>query len=305
MVGVLVVGAIAFAPAQRLLGVYLHKGPVPLRRPLSELPTSVGRWKAVGNDEIVSEEVRREFGTDEYLTRNFALDGDSSNGILQLAVSYYTGGIDAVPHIPDRCYVGGGLNKSPTSSNIKLAIDQSLWWPDPAYDPNEPDADLGPYLMAQTSDEGRQVVRMPRLGSEGLRLNSAEYSRQETPEQTLAAGYLFIANGGVTPSPEGVRLLAYDRSSRYAYYCKVQFTFQHPTRATDRDELARTASEFLSDLLPDLMMCLPDWWEVQHGQWPHRQEAEGREAESKPIGYRFPSDWTDALRKQSPVNENG
>lgn len=305
VVGLFAAGAIAFAPAQRLLGIYLHKEPVPLRRQLNELPTTVGRWKAIGNDEIVSEEVRRDFGTDEYVTRNFALDGDPANGILQLAVSYYTGGIDAVPHIPDRCFVGGGLNKSPTSSNMPLTIDESLWWTDPAYDPNDPAAGDGPYMMAQTSDASRQVVRMPRLGSEGLRLNAAEYARQDTPTHTLAAGYLFIANGGVTPSPEGVRLLAYDRSSQFAYYCKVQFTYQHPARAIDRAELALTASEFLNVMLPDLMSCLPDWWEVQHGLWPHRPVGEEAEAQPGPIGYGVPGHSNDALRRASFVPENG
>lgn len=305
LVGVLAAGAIAFAPAQHLMGIYLRKDLVPLRRQLNELPMTVGRWKTFGTDEIVSEEVRREFGTDEYVTRNYAVGGDSSSGVLQLAVSYYTGGIDAVPHIPDRCYVGGGLNKSVTSDNMVLDLDESLWWADPAYDPNDPAAGSAPYMMAQSSGLSRQVVRMPRTGSEGFRLNSAEYSRPDTPEHTLAAGYLFIANGGATPSPEGVRFLAYDRTSRFAYFCKVQFTYQHPTRSIDRRELAEVASEFLNGMLPDLMSCLPDWWEVQHQQWPHRPSTDDGPTGPKPIGFRSPSPSNDASDKRTPASENG
>ncbi len=72
-----------------------------------------------------------------------------------------------------------------------------------------------------------------------------------------------------------MRLLAYDRSSKYAYYCKVQFTYQHPTSAVDRTDLGREASEFLGLMLPDLMACLPDWRDVEQGRWEAPPEVEG------------------------------
>lgn len=299
------VGALGFAPAQRLMGIYLHKEPVPLRRQLSELPMIVGSWEAVGTDEIVSQEIMRSFGTDEYLTRNFALDGNPANGVLQLHVSYYTGGIDSVPHIPDRCYVGGGLTKSPTSSTLTLGIDDSLWWDDPAHDPTDPDAHGDPYRMAQTTDPSRQVVRMPRLGSNGLQLNAAEYWAPADPTHTLAAGYLFIANGGVSASSEGVRLLAYDRGSQFAYYCKVQLTLQYPSKPVKRDELAAAASEFLSIMLPDLMACLPDWWEVEHGLWPRERRGAEQVDGAEPIGSRRPAAPVNYVDELTSTNENG
>ncbi|MCC6909303.1 MAG: exosortase/archaeosortase family protein [Phycisphaerales bacterium] len=304
MVALFAGGALGFAPAQQWLGVYLRKEPVPLRRQLSELPMQVGRWKTIGNDEVVSEEILREFGTEEYVTRNFAIDGDPANGILQLHVSYYTGGIDAVPHIPDRCYVGGGLTRSATTSAIRLDIDDSLWWPDPEFDPSDPQAGAEPYRMAQTSDQSRQVVRMPRLPN-GLHLNAAEYWDQRKPDDTIAAGYLFVANGGVTASPEGVRLLAYDRSSEFAYYCKLQVTLQRPDRGVDRHELAAVASEFLSAMLPDLMSCLPDWWEVEHGQWPQIKASDDSESGESPLGYRTSEDAGVPGSRQVPLHGNG
>jgi len=269
----LLAGAVGFAPIQRAMGVYLRKGPLPLRRPLSTIPMHVGPWNAIGSDVIVSPEVIRDFGTDEYLTRNFARDGNPNNGILQLHIAYYTGSIDAVPHIPDRCYVGAGLTRAPTTTAVRLNIDESLWWPDPAAEPGA----TKPSLMALTTGADRRVVRMPRLGESGIRLNSSEYWEEGAGDYTLAAGYLFIANGAVTASPEGVRLLAYDRSSKFAYYCKVQFTYQHPTRAVDRRELGEAASEFLGQMLPDLMACLPDWHEVEQGLWPAETNLQGSE----------------------------
>lgn len=265
----LLLGGLAFPPLQKALGVYLRKEPVPLRSALSALPRQVGQWKAVGGDEVISAELVDEFGTDEYLTRHYAREGDPSTGLLQLHIAYYTGSIDPVPHIPDRCYVGGGLVRSATTTHLRLTIDDALWWPDPASMIESEDAAVrSRYRMALTTGAARQAVRMPRLGESGLRLNAAEYWAPQAPEATIAAGYLFIANGGATASPEGVRLLAYDRSSRFAYYCKVQLTYQHPARSVDRHELGEVASEFLSVLLPDLMACLPDWWEVEQGRWP-------------------------------------
>ncbi len=276
----LLAGGLSFAPLQRALGVYLRKEPVPMRGVLSTLPMQAGPWRAVGGDEVISAELIDEFGTDEYLTRHYARNGDASTGLLQLHIAYYTGSIDPVPHIPDRCFVGGGLTRSATTTAVRLTIDDALWWPDPA-SMIESDDGTGRsrYRMALTTGSARQAVRMPRFGEGGLRLNSAEYWAPGAPESTIAAGYLFIANGSATSSPEGVRLLAYDRSSRFAYYCKVQLTYQHPGRSVDRHELGEVASEFLSVMLPDLMACLPDWWEVEQGRWP--MGTESRDPESK------------------------
>ena len=47
-------------------------------------------------------------GTDKYLTRSYALDGDPAKGTMLLHLAYYTGMIDTVPHIPERCWGAGG-----------------------------------------------------------------------------------------------------------------------------------------------------------------------------------------------------
>jgi hypothetical protein len=119
------------------------------------------------------------------------------------------------------------------------------------------------YWVTQSFGDDRGVVRLPRLGASGLTVNASEYWQQATPDKALAAGYFFIANGGATSSPEGVRLMAYDRSASHAYYCKIQLTYFRVGGSTDRQELAAAAGDFLTHLLPDLMLCLPDWVEVQ------------------------------------------
>ena len=73
-------------------------------------------------------------------------------------------------------------------------------------------------------------------------------------------GYFFIANGALTPSALAVRNLSFKLADRYAYYCKVQFSY----RVREQPEIAITmfdqhASDLLQSLLPQLMRSLPDW----------------------------------------------
>jgi hypothetical protein len=67
-------------------------------------------------------------------------------------------------------------------------------------------------------------------------------------------------------SAEGVRLLAFDLTDTYSYYLKVQFTSGAVSSA---EELAAHAGEFLSEMLPEIMLRVPDWVEVREGRYPH------------------------------------
>jgi hypothetical protein len=59
-----------------------------------------------------------------------------------------------------------------------------------------------------------------------------------------------------------VRVLAFRPSERFAYYCKVQLNMEGSLSFT-QEQFLETASGFLSDFLPELMRCLPDWAEVE------------------------------------------
>ena len=60
------------------------------------------------------------------------------------------------------------------------------------------------------------------------------------------------------PTPEGVRKFAFDLTSRYAYYAKVQFLLAG-SGDFDQDDFIEIVSGVLPELLPELMRCLPDW----------------------------------------------
>ena len=91
------------------------------------------------------------------------------------------------------------------------------------------------------------------------------------------AGYLFLANGRSTPSPDGVRLLAFKLSERRAYYCKVQFTMGGSADFDDTAWLSEIG-DFMDEFLPELMRCLPDWSVVERLDRRDDSEASGNTA---------------------------
>ncbi|MBM4102374.1 MAG: exosortase-associated EpsI family protein, partial [Phycisphaerae bacterium] len=104
LLGVLVLSSIAFRASVAALNVYLRKEPVALRESFDTIPTKLGRWRRVGQDGRMGDAMTESLGTNQYLDRHYALDGDSSKGVLLLHIAYYTGMVDAVPHVPERCW---------------------------------------------------------------------------------------------------------------------------------------------------------------------------------------------------------
>jgi hypothetical protein len=174
-------------------------------------------------------------------------------------IPYYTGLIDAVPHVPDRCLKAGGWVPTRLPENMVLPIDRSTWSPDP----DRVNLDTGkPYLLKAFRHHvtGEQLaVRMP-IGD--FELRTTEFRDASRPDVRIFAGYFFIANGRVTPTPEGVRSLAFDLTSKSAYYAKVQFTMQ-ATGDMTQEIFAEKVAEFAGELLPELMLCLPEWSEIE------------------------------------------
>jgi hypothetical protein len=86
-------------------------------------------------------------------------------------------------------------------------------------------------------------------------------------------GHFFIANNRLTPSANNVRELAFRLTDDYAYYVKVQVSVTvgmagdgRERRVAKAEDLARIAGGpggFVSEVLPEVMLCLPDWIELE------------------------------------------
>lgn len=272
LVAIVFLGAAAYG-----LGVYieaeqirLSKDPIypPEGIKFTALPSRFEGWARAGVDHQIEGEELRTLGTDNYLTRTFErTDNPDGPDGFSLHLAYYTGTIDTVPHVPERCMVGAGwrIVGSPR------VVDVPITFRDAGGDVliRDPDVDreYGDVWLMRDPVSGRRV-RMP-LGLDKLKLNVTHFEN-ETGTQRQFAGYFFIANGAIYPTANQVRVNAYSLSNRYAYYAKVQFTSNDVESA---EELGALAGAFLDDSFHSIMRLLPDWVEVEAGRYPPEASA--------------------------------
>jgi hypothetical protein len=263
----LVVASVGMGAAIRHFKLTLVK--LPIQAPGGRLLSSIPRenaswtWKAVTPDRYEKGEILETLGTTNYVSRAYAkkvkpknagdIDFDPAT-VIEFHAAYYTGMIDTVPHVPDRCFVAGGMQLGDLTRDVPLPLKQN-WLLDRYLD--GPLA--GRYYSVRATDGS--YPHMP-LDPKNLKLHAMRFVNGG---QDLYAGYFFIANGGTVPRAEDVRLLAFDLHSTYAYYVKVQFTSD---RVKSEEELAALAASFLDEAFGDLMKCVPDWAEVEAGAYP-------------------------------------
>lgn len=263
----LVVCGIGFQWGVNVLNIHLMKRPVALRRPLTKIPRQLGAWKRVGEDVVLEEASEQELGTTHYLSRVY-MRGNDRNAFIHLHIAYYTDQIDAVPHVPERCILAGGLASVGSPRHLPIAIDRTNW----VEDPGPPNQRTGqPYHLVQAIDRWTRnafTVRMPiPVDGDEIDLRTVVFQKTAEPDKRLIVGYFFVANGRATAHREKIRLLAFEKTDEYAYYAKVELAFRG--RGEDlTDTFLELASDFLEPLLPELMRCLPDWSEVERGLYP-------------------------------------
>ena len=257
----LVGGGLGLRAAMRALDVYLKKEPVPLRADLGSIPTRLGEWQKVGEDIVMDAAMVESLGTDRYLSRNYALGGDLSRGVISLHLAYYTGMIDTVPHIPERCWGAGGLIQAGDPERLELEI------PTLAGVPSEAPVNRAtgePYPMVRLADPVTRIEESVALPIGSLAMTLTTFQDPKAARIKQLGGYMFVANGRCTPSTFGVRELAFDLTDRCAYYCKVQLSARYPDGdPPPRERFRRDAEDFLAHLFPHLMRRLPDWPTVE------------------------------------------
>lgn len=256
---ILIVGAVGFRLLVAQLNIHLLKEPVDLRRPLDSIPNKIGRWERVGSDAVFSDALIEELGTRRYLDRMYAVDGNPSKGVVHVHVAYYTGTIDAVPHIPERCWAVGGLSLTRNSEGVIIDLDRRGWR-------TLADAASPGYMSTSITDPVTAEVEQVTLPKGDIAVTTVEFQDPKKPTVRQVGGYFFIANGATARTSYDVRTLAFNLTDRYAYYCKIQLTKSGLVKNADDSLLEpfnQDATELLSGLVPQVMKCLPDWptWE--------------------------------------------
>lgn len=213
----------------------------------------------------MSEEGMDELGTHNYVSQIYLeRGGDGPPTSFELHCAYYTGMLDQVPHVPERCLVGAGWLPAGRSRvvPVELAFDERGLDPDafvPAFGVDE--SAYGRVWAGRCPEVSRRV-RLP-MNIEELRLMVTPFI--DPAGNRVYAGYFFVANGSVYASAEDLRLKAIKLQDEYAYFMKVQFT----SRDVDSPEgLAAVAGRFLDEALPSLMRRTPDWIDVVEGRLP-------------------------------------
>lgn len=262
-VAVLVTGAVGLSQVIRVRGLHLTKEKITAKDNLQfhSLPSKYKSWEQIGRDEVMSKEALEELGTENTISRVYQEITESSDKRprrIEVHIAYYTGMIDTVPHVPERCMVGSGWTKKGDTTTVDVPLDMALLTKEEV-DPKVHGVS-SVYRGLATEPMGR--VRLPK-GIENLQMSVTPFVHSSNRERY--AGYFFIANGGVVSSANQVRLLAFKLDEKYAFYCKVQFSSLDVTSAK---ELGEVGGQMLNEMLGDIMRRVPDWIEVEAGRYP-------------------------------------
>jgi len=268
---VLLVGAIGINAATSAMQLHFRKEALPLRAKegLSALPMRLGSWVAVPEAHTINPDMAHELGTDKYVFRTYvdvsatssgtpittreevlALESSTPeernrklydwrvkniNAVVNLAVTYYTGKVDTVPHVPDRCMVADGFQ--PTSYKV-------LDWR------------LGDYAPGAARQVPVRFIDFEDQTNGGVR-------------QNRCVTYFFHANGSYLDNPLTVRQRLQDLFQKYGYFAKIEVMTllssrpgtldDDPLREGDRKQAAEGVQRFLTAALPEIEKLLPDW----------------------------------------------
>jgi hypothetical protein len=249
--GVLLISAISLNAATAFMKLYFKKVPVEMAAPWNAIPSHLGHWMLVSKDERLPEDVEHTLGATNYLYRDYVDDrivpadviakfeGKSfserkqmaaqlqqmrPDAVINVGLTYYTGMVDTVAHVPDRCYIADGYEPS--------TYEVQTW----------------------TAFQGRPG----RAEGGDIRFINFEDQIASRRAASKNVAYVFNANGTYTCDPIQVRVLLQDLTQRYAYYSKIELMMQ----MNKPEEASKAMNDFLTSALPEVEKCLPDWKKI-------------------------------------------
>ncbi len=226
-VGLLLATAVGIPWAASALGLALRKLPVPLKSPLHSFD-----WAALNSRYVLdrvrtglippmSEDMIDSLGTEEYLqaylTDTTRPHKDPTRTALVM-VTYYTGQPDMVPHVAEECWRAAGKEQK-SDETVKV-------------------------MAEGIGAVGNRVpVRVQEYESRGRAGNSVV--------DTVL--YFFHVNGHYETTRNGVRARLTNPFQSYAYYAKIEVTFNDGSEVrASKDESIRALGPLLERLMPVL-----------------------------------------------------
>ena len=262
---VLLTAALGLNVAVGAMKLHFKKEPVPLARPLGAIPPKLGSWVQVSEDQPLDKEMQDVLGTKEYIFRDYVNEADVPgvadrfrgktpaerrhilggirqqfpNAVISLSVTYYTGMVDTVAHVPDRCVTADG------------------------YEPKE-------YTEPQWQIADQLPASAKPRGGDGAPLDTVKVRYINFEDQTgnakfpRSVSYFFHTNGKFVCDPLGVRNELANLFVKKGYYAKIETM----TTIGDTKISADKTVNFLSSALPEVHKCMPDWNKVVSGDAP-------------------------------------
>ena len=242
----------------------------------SGVPRILGGWVTINEQSTLDPDVQHSLGTKEFVFRTYlngsvvgeqavkllteeVAEDDPQRGakeraqydlmqkiraehpeaLMALNVTYYTGMVDTVSHISERCMVADGYEPKVT----KLLE-----------------------LTAGPGPDGQPRKVMARFATFEDQTGNGRVSRN--------VAYFFHCNGEFEPSPVGVRGRLQNLFEKHGYYAKVEFMADEPLRPgvsdSERQASADRCTAAMSDLLtvalPEIERCLPDWQALKQAE---------------------------------------
>jgi hypothetical protein len=267
-VALLAISALGMNAAVGYLKLQFMKAPCALRTPLLQgIPARMGDWVQVSRDQPLDPELEQALGTSKYVFRDYvdtsivtpeeveSLKGANGNlaeyqqlrqqiedkrpeAFVTFAVTYYTGMVDSVIHVPERCYVADGYEVSKADDNV-ADLSGAGWHQSVPYR----------FLSFEDQTGTRRVARN--------------------------VGYFFHADGAFVGSVVGVRMKLQDLRERYGYYAKVEMMTQMPSThgvpPEFRANSAKSMERLMAASIPYVEKCLPDWQALHQKSFTHGQ----------------------------------
>lgn len=262
LVAVVVLGiaAVGLNAATQFLQLHFKKQAVPLRMKLTEgFAPEMGNWVLVSKDEPLSPDIEHVLGTDQYINRIYVdrrvVEPDAigrlkemstserevalmqvtkraPDAVMRLHVAYYTGMVDTVAHIPDRCDIADGFDVSnyQTISDGKYGVD---------------------------AHGNERAISFHYI-------NFDDQTGQGRLSRNVA--YFFHVNGHYESDPLAVRRRLQNLLEPYGYYAKMELMIQSPAvldgvggERSANDHKVAAMQDFIAAAVPSFESCLPDW----------------------------------------------
>lgn len=241
---ILLLASLGLNGATQFLQLHFRKLPVPLTRELTELPEKLGPWVQVSIDTPMDHDVEETLGTKKYVFRDYAdtrvlsreeleqfkdktpgqrrelaaqFEVRKPGSVINLALTYYTGLVDTVAHVPERCYTAD------------------------AYEPTH-------------SDAVTWEAMKDRPGDHSVRFIVFEDTNQMRQQVAHNVAYTFNCNGQYMSDSIGVRRTLAALRERYGYYMKIEMhtvKASAPQATTAMNDLLGAALPEIEKCLPD------------------------------------------------------